>query len=66
MNSELQKAILGVLKSTWSRCNPNPYTFSKYEFGEIITLKGILCDQHDIGWNDFNVGRWSPKQREAQ
>ena len=64
--SDIQNAIIGWLTIAWRGGNRRTITFGTTNFGDDLTLSGILRDQVGIGCLNFFSGRWRVKWREAQ
>ena len=53
---DLQKVIIGNLTGVRKSNHPHQYSFGQANFGDCLTLPGILRDQLDIGWLNFLSG----------
>ena len=63
---ELQRAITDNLMGMRTGNQSYPHSFDRAHFGRGLSLHSILCDQADLGWINFFLGRLSVKWREAQ
>ena len=62
----LEKMIIGGLRHVHNATTPSVQSFGYGNFGNGITIRGIMEDQADIGWTNFLCGRWGVKWKEAQ
>ena len=54
---ELQRAITGNMLGMRSGNQPHSHSFGNAYFGHNLSLHSILCDQAELGWMNFFMGR---------
>ena len=62
----LTKMIIRSLRCVHNGTTPSVQSFSYANFGDGITIRGIIEDQADIGWTNFLCWIWSLKWKETQ